>query len=201
MKKDTTYRRLDLIGRSGIEREYETWLRGRDGYEYAEVDARGHEIGPLPEKRPEPPTPGKDIYLTIDDRLQELACELVAPFERAAVVGLEVKTGAVLCLVSRPEFDPNVFIGPVDPVAWEALVSNPSKPFFNRVIASCYPPGSVLKPIVALAALHSRVVRPATTLDPCTGQFRYGNRVFKCWSAHGWRRLLTPVTAISTSLG
>jgi len=109
------------------------------------------------------------------------------------VVGLEVRTGAVLCLVSRPEFDPNIFIGPIDPNSWEALVANPSKPFFNRVIASCYPPGSVFKPVVALAALSSQLVSPTTTLEPCTGRFRYGNRVFKCWSTHGRVNLLEAI--------
>lgn len=190
LARDSCYRRLDYVGRTGIEATYEKFLRGKDGSEYVEIDARGREIGPLVEKRPEPPVPGKDLYLTIDHRLQTRANELTRNYERAAVIGIAVKTGEVLCLLSRPLFDPNIFISPIKSETWESLVNNPAKPFFNRVIASGYPPGSTLKPLVALAALKAKVVTPATTLLPCTGSFRYGNRTFKCWAAHGTLNLL-----------
>jgi penicillin-binding protein 2 len=185
LKADTALRRLDYVGRTGLEAEYEKLLRGRAGVEYAEVDARGQEIGPLREKRPEPATPGKDLYLTLDADLQELAWRLTAGFDRAAVVGMEVKTGAVVCLVSRPAFDPALFLGRIDPADWTALSGNPSKPFFNRAITSSYPPGSTMKPVVALAGLRRGVARADTRLQPCTGSLRYGNRTFKCWGVHG----------------
>uniref|UniRef100_A0A7C4CAX0 Penicillin-binding protein 2 n=1 Tax=candidate division WOR-3 bacterium TaxID=2052148 RepID=A0A7C4CAX0_UNCW3 len=193
LKADSSYRRLDYVGRAGIEARYEKRLRGRDGYQYAEVDARGRAIGPLPEKRPEPAVPGCDLHLTLDDRLQNLASRLVAGYERAAVVGMEIRTGAILCLVSQPGFDPNIFISPIDAATWDAIVSNPSKPFYNRAVTSTYPPGSTLKPIVALAALRQRLVSPRTTLDPCVGKVRYGNRDFKCWSVHGRVNLLEAI--------
>ena len=148
VRRDTALRRLDFVGRAGIEAWYESLLRGRDGSEYAEVDARGQEIGALPEKRPEPETPGRDLVLTIDDRIQKLACRLLAPYPRAAVVGMETRTGAIVCLVSQPDFDPNIFMAPIDPATWDSLISNPSKPFFNRAVTSGYPPGSTMKPVV-----------------------------------------------------
>lgn len=188
--KDSTYRRMDYIGRTGVEASYEKILRGKDGYEFVEVDARGREIGPLPEKRPEPPVPGKDVYLTIDHRLQQLANELTKNYDRAAVIGISVKSGEIICLLSRPQFDPNIFLSTIDPTVWKSLVNNPSKPFYNRAISSGYPPGSTFKPLVALAALKDQVVTPTTNLLPCTGSFRYGNRTFKCWSAHGKLNLL-----------
>lgn len=190
LSRDTGYRRLDYIGKTGIEASYEKYLRGRDGFEFVEVDVRGREIGPLTEKRPEPSIPGKDIHLTIDHRLQSLAYELTEKYERAAVIGIFVKTGEVICLVSRPDFDPNIFLSPLNSARWESLVFNPSKPFYNRAISSGYPPGSTFKPLVALLAVEKGLVTPQTTLLPCTGVFRYGNRNFKCWSAHGRLNLL-----------
>lgn len=193
LRRDTTYRRLDYVGRAGIEAQYERTLRGRDGLRYAEVDATGREIRPLSEKRPEPAVPGKDIYVTLDDRLQELACRLTADYDRAAVVGLDIATGGVLCLVSQPGFDPNLFLSPISTENWASLTSNPSKPFFERATASCYPPGSTFKPLVALAALARGVLTPQSLLEPCTGSYRYGNRVFKCWSVHGQLNLVNAI--------
>ena len=199
LRRDSSLRRLDFIGRSGIEAEYENLLRGRDGFEYVEVDARGQEVRPLPEKRPEPAIPGQQLRLTLDDRLQQLAWDLTAQYDRAAVVGLDVRTGAVVCLVSRPAFDPNIFLGPINPPTWDSLISNPSKPFFNRAITSSYPPGSTMKPVLALAGLHQGKITTETRFQPCAGSFKYGNRTFKCWSVHG-STTLTEALAFSCNV-
>ncbi len=193
LARDTGYHALDYVGRDGIETRYEQLLRGRDGYEYIEVDARGQEVGPLSEKRPVLPQAGNDLHLTVDHRLQRLAARLTSWYERAAVVGIQIATGDVLCLVSRPGFDPNLFTSPLPHKTWESLARNPSKPFFNRVTASSYPPGSVFKPIVALAALRQGVITPETRFEPCTGSFRYGNRTFRCWERHGSLDLLEAI--------
>ncbi|MEO0021258.1 MAG: penicillin-binding protein 2 [candidate division WOR-3 bacterium] len=190
LSRDSSYRLLDYIGKTGIEVCYERFLRGRDGYKYVEVDARGREIGPLTEKRPEPYLPGKDIYLTIDHNLQQTAYNLISKYERAAVVAIAINTGEILCLVSFPDFDPNIFLAPLDPLQWNALISNKSKPFYNRAISSAYPPGSTFKPLVALLALEKHLITPHTQLLPCNGIFQYGNRKFKCWSAHGRLNLI-----------
>ncbi|MGC8797361.1 MAG: penicillin-binding protein 2 [candidate division WOR-3 bacterium] len=193
LSRDTSYRPLDYIGKTGIEARYEKQLRGRDGYQYVEVDARGREIGPIPEKRPEPSVPGKDIYLSIDHQLQQVAYSLIEKFNRAAVIGIDVKTGEVICLVSHPDFDPNIFLSPIKAAQWDSLISNPSKPFYNRVVSSAYPPGSTFKPLIALLALEKGLVTPQTKFAPCTGFFRYGNRIFKCWTAHGQLNLLAAI--------
>jgi penicillin-binding protein 2 len=185
LRRDTSLRRLDFVGRAGIESQYESLLRGRDGSEYAEVDARGQEIGPLREKRLEPEVPGRDLVMTIDDRIQRLACELLAPYARAAVVGMETKTGAIVCLVSKPDFDPNIFMAPIDAATWDSLISNPSKPFFNRAVTSGYPPGSTMKPVIALGALRQGALDRDTRFQTCNGSYKYGNRIFKCSAAHG----------------
>jgi penicillin-binding protein 2 len=192
--RDTSLRPLDLVGRAGIEAQYEPLLRGRDGYEYAEVDARGQEIGPLPEKRPDPDVPGRDLVLTIDDRIQALACSLLVPYERAAVVGMETRTGAIVCLVSKPDFDPNIFMAPIDSATWDSLISNPSKPFYNRAVTSAYPPGSTMKPVVALGALRQGALTPDTRFQPCAGSYKYGNRIYKCTAAHGSLDLVGAIT-------
>jgi len=185
LASDTSLRPLDFVGRAGIEAQYESLLRGRDGSEYAEVDARGQEIGPLPEKRPEPEVPGRDLIMTIDDRIQALACSLLTPYDRAAVVGMETRTGAIVCLVSKPDFDPNIFMAPIDAATWDSLISNPSKPFYNRAVTSGYPPGSTMKPVVALGALRQGALTRDTRFQPCFGSYKYGNRTFKCSAAHG----------------
>lgn len=185
LARDTSLRPLDFIGRAGIEAQYESQLRGRDGSEYAEVDARGQEIGALPEKRPEPEVPGHDLILTIDDRIQRLANRLLATYPRAAVVGMETRTGAIVCFVSKPDFDPNIFMAPIEAAVWDSLISNPSKPFFNRAITAGYPPGSTMKPVVALGALRQGDITRYTRFQPCAGKYRYGNRTFKCNAAHG----------------
>lgn len=185
LARDTTYRPLDYIGRDGIEAQYERVLRGRDGYEYLEVDARGREIGRLSEKRPVLPVPGLDLRLTLDRELQVLAMKLTEGYERCAVVGLDASTGAVLCLVSRPTYDPGMFLSPIPAETWTKLTTGPAKPFFNRAVNASYPPGSVLKPVVALAAMRRGVVGIHTRFESCNGSYKYGNRVFKCWSRHG----------------
>jgi len=190
LTRDTSYRLLDYIGKTGVESRYEKELRGKDGSEFVEVDARGREIGPISEKRPEPYVPGKDVYLTIDHRLQQVAYDLIKKFDRAAVIGISAKTGEVLCLISHPDFDPNIFLTSIKPAQWDSLISNPSKPFYNRAISSAYPPGSTFKPLIALLALEKGIVTPETKLLPCTGSFRYGNRIFKCWATHGKLNLL-----------
>ncbi|HTW91221.1 MAG TPA: penicillin-binding protein 2 [bacterium] len=192
--RDTSLRPLDLVGRAGIEAQYESLLRGSDGYEYAEVDARGQEIGPLPEKRPDPDVPGHDLILTIDDRIQALACSLLVPYDRAAIVGMETRTGAIVCLVSKPDFDPNIFMAPIDPATWDSLISNPSKPFYNRAVTSAYPPGSTMKPVVALGALRQGALTPDTRFQPCAGSYKYGNRIYKCTAAHGSLDLVGAIT-------
>jgi penicillin-binding protein 2 len=188
--KDSTLRPLDYVGRDGLETRYESRLRGRDGYEYVEVDATGHEIGTLAEKRPVPAVPGQDLHLNLDPELHQLAWQLTSPYDRAAVVCLDPRTGAVLCLYSRPGYDANLFTGPIPQATWDSLVADRSRPFFDRAVSAAYPPGSVFKPVVALAALETGRAETSTRFEPCRGSYRYGTQLFNCWSVHGSLDLL-----------
>ncbi len=107
---------------------------------------------------------------------------------------MDVRTGAILCLVSRPVFDPAMFLSPIPGETWARFTAGQDKPFFNRVTCAGYPPGSVAKPIVALAALHHGVVTGHTRFEPCTGSYKYGNRVFRCWARHGSLDLTGAIT-------
>ncbi|MFO7676679.1 MAG: penicillin-binding protein 2 [bacterium] len=184
LARDTSYRLLDFVGRDGIEGRYEAALRGRDGVEYIEVDVRGQEIGPLAEKRLVEPQAGSDLHLTVDARLHR-ECERLMRGRAGAAVALDVRTGEVLCLYSQPGYDPGIFTGPIPARLWDSLVGSPGRPFFHRAICAGYPPGSVFKPFVALAALESGRATAGTRYAPCQGSYRYGDRTFACWSRHG----------------
>lgn len=178
------YRYGDFVGRMGIEEFYEGKLRGKDGVTYMEVDAYGNELGPIAEKRPLPLTEGESITLTIDAALQESAAVYLAAYKKAAVVALDPGTGDVLTLYSKPGFDPNVFIQGLTMEAWREIEGHQDAPLYDRAIMSGYPPGSTYKPFVALAALDQGLVKADRKFAPCTGKFRMGNRVFRCWSVH-----------------
>ncbi|GMV02955.1 MAG: penicillin-binding protein 2 [Burkholderiaceae bacterium] len=162
------------IGKVGIEASYESALHGRVGFEEVEVSAGGRIVRTLSRK---PPVPGSNLVLSIDIRLQKLAEELYAG-RRGALVAIEPKTGDVLAFVSRPSFDPNLFVDGIDTQTWQALNDDPDKPLLNRPLRGTYPPGSTYKPFMALAALTTGARTPQDTIsDP--GYFQLGNHRFR----------------------
>ena len=162
------------IGKIGIELSYETALHGRAGADEVEVSAGGRVVRTLSRT---PPVPGSNLVLSIDVRLQKLAEELFGE-RRGALVAIEPGTGDVLAFVSKPSFDPNLFIDGIDPQAWQALNEDPDKPLLNRALRGTYPPGSTYKPFMALAALESGTRTPQETIsDP--GYFQLGNHRFR----------------------
>lgn len=185
LKSDTFYKPWHYIGRFGIEAQYEKYLRGTDGIRYTEIDVAGREIGPLKEKREILPISGNNVYLTIDNEIQRLAYDLVSRYQRAAVVGIDLNDGGIICLVSYPGFDPEIITQGVSNELWQKLINNKSSPLINRVINCAYPPGSTIKPLIALAGLESNIIEPTTRFAECEGKFTYGNRTFKCWTKHG----------------
>ncbi|MCX7757063.1 MAG: penicillin-binding protein 2 [candidate division WOR-3 bacterium] len=185
LKSDSFYKPWHYVGRYGLEAVYEKYLRGRDGIRYTEIDALGREIGPIPEKREVPPDPGCDIILTIDAELQKLAYNLLSQYQRGAVIGLDLKDGGVLCLVSYPSFDPEVLTKGISTKEWEKLANDKSAPLINRVISAIYPPGSTIKPPITSLALEYGFITENTKFAPCAGEFRYGNRKFRCLGKHG----------------
>ena len=168
------YRGTDYIGKAGIESSYQQELHGTTGFERVEIDAAGRGIRTLSRT---PSQPGNNVSLTLDVRLQEVA-ESAFGERRGALVAIEPATGGVLAFVSRPGYDPNLFVDGIDPSSWEALNDSPDLPLNNRAIAGVYPPGSTFKPYMALAALElgKRTTR-STINDP--GYFVFGDRRFR----------------------
>lgn len=168
------YRGTDVIGKSGIEASYQEDLHGKTGFEQVEIDAAGREVRKLART---PAQPGDDVALTIDTGLQQVA-EAAFGERRGALVALEPSTGAVLALVSEPGFDPNLFVDGIDPQSWDELNNSPDHPLNNRAIAGLYPPGSTLKPYLALAALELGKRTPKFSIDD-PGYFMFGGRRFR----------------------
>ena len=188
------YRSGEFVGQAGIEALEQGVLRGRAGGRNLVVDVAGRVVGP-PLDEIEPTSGGK-VQLTIDLDLQAAAEEAFLPDvigERGhsgALVALDVRTGEVLAMVSRPAFDPNDFAGGVQSEIWDALVADEWRPIQNRVISGQYPPGSTYKAIVAAAALEDGLA-PAERELFCPGFYRHGSRSYRCWkpAGHGWVNL------------
>jgi penicillin-binding protein 2 len=198
MEENPTFRQGDLTGRSGLEKTYQEILRGTDGWEYVEVDARGTVVGPLLGKEPVLPVWGNDVHLTLDADLQTMAYELLCEQGQGAVVALEPRTGEILALVSSPGFDPNLFSGRMTPSVWQRLNQDPGHPLLNRAIQSAYPPGSVFKLVIAACGLDAGSIDVSSTFKPCTGALRHGRRVFRCWKEEGHGRLAVPEAIVQS---
>jgi penicillin-binding protein 2 len=172
---------LDLpgyrIGKRGIEKQYDTTVRGEAGDSKVEVNAYGRVIRDLGH---EAGVPGKDIWLTLDSELQKFAAEKLAG-QSAALIVLDVQTGDVLAQVSAPGYDPGLFNVGVTPDQWRTLTQDDHKPLLDKVLAGTYPPGSTFKPIVALAAIEAGIATPDYRVN-CTGKLTLGNHTFNCWA-------------------
>lgn len=176
------------IGKTGIERFYEDQLHGEVGYEEVETNARGRVLRVL--KRTDP-LPGKDIVLTLDVRLQE-AAEAALAGRRGAIVAIQPASGEVLAMVSQPSFDPNPFVTGISFKAYAELRDSIDRPLYNRVLRGLYPPGSTIKPMVAVAGLDAGVVTPATRVfDPGFYQLPGHSHKYRNWnrSGDGWVNL------------
>jgi len=174
------YRMGDLIGKAGAERYWEDYLRGIDGGQQVEVDAVGRKLRTLSEVEE---TPGNTLVMTLDRDLQ-LAAERAMGDHEGAVVALDTRSGAVLAMVSRPAFDPNVFARGVRRAEWKALTSDRQRPLNSKAVQGTYPPGSTFKVVMAAAALEEGVVNPFTQIF-CGGGIWFGNREFRCWRPQG----------------
>jgi penicillin-binding protein 2 len=170
----------DVIGKDGLEHEYNDILMGVDGQRRVEVDSFGNERHVLDDKEA---VPGKSLQLTIDLDLQAVA-ELTMENRRGAVVALDPRTGEVLAMVSRPAFDPNLFAGRIRSKDWKVLLDNPDHPLMNRAIQAQQAPGSTFKPIMALAALETGAIDDNFRVN-CPGGATFYGRFFKCHGKHG----------------
>ena len=170
------------IGKTGLERFYEEHLHGQVGYQEVETNARGRVLRVL--KRIDP-TPGKDLHLTLDAGLQEAAEHALAG-RRGAVVAIQPATGEVLAMVSQPSFDPNPFVTGIGFKAYAELRDSIDRPLYNRVLRGLYPPGSTIKPMVAVAGLDAGVVTPQTRVfDPGFYQLPNHSHKYRNWNRNG----------------
>lgn len=188
LESNPLYLPIDAIGKQGVEKEYESVLRGTRGADRKEVDSRGmttRELAALD------PIPGSDLFLNIDAELQKKSFDTLRAFlesknlTKGAVVALDPRDGSVLALVSFPSFDNNLFARGIDRESYRALLEDPAHPLFHRAIAGTYPPGSTIKPFVATAALSEGIVTPSTQIES-RGGISVGSFSFGDWKAHGF---------------
>ncbi len=186
-----------IVGKGGLERQYDDTLRGNEGIRYIEVNARGRLVREGAAAAL-PPTPGKSIVTTVDLDLQRFVDSIWPPKVRGALVAM-TPTGEIRALYSAPTFDPNHFVGGISSAEWRKLNNDPAKPLLNRVIQARYPPASPFKLAIAAMALKRHLIRLGTQMpEPCRGGLRLGNRVFRCWKREGHGMLdLTGAVAAS----
>lgn len=180
----TIYTGGDLIGKSGLEKIREADLRGEKGSSSSEVNARGFEQQLLTNLEA---LPGRDIKLTIDAEMQNVAESFMEIGEKSgAVVAMEVNSGRLLTIASTPPIHLEQFLGGISIKNWKALLENKKHPLINKVVQATYPPGSTYKMITAFAGLATGVIDPSTEIY-CPGHYRFGNRTYRCWkhSGHG----------------
>jgi penicillin-binding protein 2 len=174
------YKGTEYIGKLGLEQRYEAELHGTTGVEQVETSASGRAVRRLSSQ---PPTPGNMLVLSVDIKLQALVEELFGD-RRGALVAIDARSGEVLAFVSKPTFDPNLFVDGIDVESWKELNESIDKPLLNRALRGTYPPGSTFKPFMALAALNSGK-RAASTVIQDNGTFQFGNHTFRSHGDHG----------------
>jgi penicillin-binding protein 2 len=174
------YRTGDLIGKTGIEKEYENFLKGEEGWEQVEIDAKGRHLNTLSSK---PPRTGADIYLTVDAAFQRYV-ESVFTHRAGSVVAVDPDTGRILAMASKPGFDLNLFSHSITDRQWKTLHSDPLHPLENRSIRGQYSPASTFKIVTATAALAEGIITPKDTIT-CKGELELGGEVFRCWNQYG----------------
>jgi penicillin-binding protein 2 len=176
------YRGSDYIGKTGIEQSYEMKLHGKTGFEQVEIDANGRAVRTLSRI---PPVSGDNLLLTLDARLQEFAEKAFGNY-RGALVAIDPSSGGVLAFVSKPGFDPNLFVDGIDPQNWDALNNSPDKPLTDRALRGQYPPGSTFKPFLALAGLELNKRNPQYTInDPGYFSLPGSSHRYRDWKTGG----------------
>ena len=174
------YRGTEYIGKLGVEQSYEADLHGTTGFEEVETSANGRAVRRL---RSNGATPGNKLVMSIDIRLQAMV-ETLFGERRGALVAIDPRNGEVLAFVSKPTFDPNLFVDGIDSESWKELNESLDKPLLNRALRGTYPPGSTFKPFMAMAALNTGKRSPGTIIHD-GGTYQFGNHVFRSHGDHG----------------
>jgi penicillin-binding protein 2 len=192
----------DIVGKLGLEAEYDSIMRGRNGMRYVEVTARGHTVREQSLARAVRPTIGRTITTTIDLPLQEFVdsmWQVDLPGKRGALLAMR-PNGEILAYYSAPAFDPNDWVGGISVPKFRELNENPDKPLINRVIYGRYPPASPFKLATAAMGLKRGLITANTRMAvPCTGGYQFGNRRFRCWKRDGGHGSLDLTGAVATS--
>ncbi len=179
---DANYRGTDHIGKLGIEARYEPWLHGRTGIEKVETDSSGRAVRLLSRSAP---VAGYNIYLHLDAKLQQVAEKVFGDY-RGALVALDPRNGGVLALVSKPGFDPNLFVDGIDSATWKELNDSLDRPLINRALRGIYPPGSTIKPFMGLAGAELGVRKPGDTIsDPGYFTLSGSSHRYRDWKKDG----------------
>jgi len=180
--RERNYKGSVHIGKTGLEQSYEALLHGRTGFDQMETDASGRAVRMLSRI---PPVPGKDLRLYLDLDLQAVAEHAFGDY-LGGLVALDPQTGGVLAMVSKPGFDPNLFVDGIDPEAWKALNESAERPMVNRALRGIYPPGSTIKPLMALAGLELGVRRPGDSIvDPGYFMLPNSRHQYRDWKRGG----------------
>jgi len=175
-----------MIGKGGIERQYERELGGTPGVHFVEVNARGSIVSEFAPRPTIQAVPGGDIELALDLDLQAMADSLFPDTMKGGVVAFDPRNGEVVLLYSHPTYDPNQFIGGISNADWTRLRDDPGQPLLNRASGSLYPPGSTWKLVLAALGMKAGLVTIDTHMpQSCTGAFQYGTRAFRCWKHVG----------------
>lgn len=196
LKNNPKINNNDLVGKTGVEKGWESNLRGEDGYIQRVTDALGREVEStlfLEDLQNKKTIPGSDVLLTIDIELQKAAEEALGD-QSGAIVAVNVNSGEVLALASKPSFNPADFIKGIDSKTWSELVNDKSSPLLNRSTQGLYAPGSVFKMVPSVAALNEGIIDKEEYLH-CPGYYKVGNRTFRCWKrgGHGWVNLRSAI--------
>jgi penicillin-binding protein 2 len=180
------YKPGQQIGRAGLERQYESALRGQEGSRFVEVDARGRVVRQAGARPDDPPVAGPDLRTNIDLDLQRFTASLFDSTMQGGAVAMDPTTGAVLAFHSAPIYDPNEFIGGISHTAYQALLRDPREPLYNKALQGAYPPASTFKLATAIIAMEAGIVGLDDRMSqPCMGSYQFGTRPFRCWERKG----------------
>ena len=183
IKDKSEYELGDMIGWNGLEKKYESYLKGKRGVYFYEVDALGREVGYVEDLPPKRPEPGQNIITTLDINIQKKLENIMEGSRGVILVGIP-ETGEILGAVSAPDFKPDLFTGLMLEQDWQNILKHPDKPLINRFNQGLYPPGSIVKMITAVTLLNNQEFDPEVE-QICEGSYQFGDRVFGCWLNRG----------------
>jgi penicillin-binding protein 2 len=180
------YKAGQQTGKQGLEKEYEAQLRGKEGSQFVEVDARGRIVRQAGARQDLVPVAAPPLYTNIDLDLQRFVAGIFGDSLQGGAVAIDPKTGGVLALYSAPTWDANRFIGGIPAQYWDSLRNDPRRPLYNKALQGQYPPGSTFKLATTVIGLESGAVHMNDHMPiPCTGGMQYGSRYFRCWDKRG----------------